>query len=245
VETFVSLLGPELLLMAVSVVAAGLLRGFSGFGAGLIMVPALALLVGPALAVPLAVLLDLVAGLQLLPPAMGQVRWSTVAPLGLAACVTIPLGSTILARLDASSLQRIISVAVLVSVAILWTGWRYHGKPSTLQSGATGALSGLLTGMAGIGGPPVILLFHSGRDSAPAIRASLIGYFAISQAIALIAYLFNGLLSAQVWMLGLLLTPVFLSSTWFGARMFGRVDEARFRQVSLALLAALAIVGLI
>lgn len=229
--------------MVLIVGVAGLLRGFTGFGAGLVMVPALGLLVGPQLAVPIAVLLDMVASLQLLPPAIRSVRWRIVGPLGLAACVTIPIGSTVLARLEVGLMQRVISGAVLVCVVLLWTGWRYHARPSLPVSAATGAASGLLTGMAGIGGPPVILLFHSGPHSGPEVRASLIGYFAITQLVALIAFVVYRLLTVEALVLALILSPVFLFSAWLGTRQFGRVDERRFRHLSLGFLALLAIAG--
>jgi uncharacterized membrane protein YfcA len=229
--------------MALIVATAGLLRGFTGFGAGLVMVPALGLLIGPTLAVPIAVLLDMIVSLQLLPPAIGKVRWRTVAPLGLAACLTIPLGSTVLARLDADVMQKLISATVLSCVVLLWTGWRYRRPPSTPISVTTGAASGLLTGMAGIGGPPVILLFHSGPHTGPTVRASLIGYFAITQLVALVAFLAFRLLTLEVLVLALILAPVFLLSAWLGTRWFGRVNDRLFRRISLAFLALLAIAG--
>jgi uncharacterized membrane protein YfcA len=231
--------------MAAVVAVAGLLRGFTGFGAGLVMVPLLGLLVGPAVAVPVAVMLDMAASLQLLPPALPAVRWRSVAPLGIAACATIPLGGTLLAHLDAAPMQRLISATVLLCVIALWTGWRYTRPPSTPVSLATGAASGLLTGMAGIGGPPVILLFHSGPERSEGIRASIIGYFTISQLVALIAFVFHRLLTAEALLLAALLAPVFLIATALGTRWFGRVDDRRFRAVSLAFLAVVAVVGLL
>ncbi|NIS35970.1 MAG: TSUP family transporter, partial [Actinobacteria bacterium] len=88
---------------------AGIVRGFSGFGAGLVMAPSLSLLLGPTVAVPVIVLLDAVAGAQLIPPAIRNVRWRTVGPLGLAACVGVPLGSLGLARLDPTIVEKSIS----------------------------------------------------------------------------------------------------------------------------------------
>ena len=98
-------LDSNLLLMAVVVAVAGIVRGFSGFGAGLIMVPTLSLLVDPVLAVPLVVLMEAVAGLQLVPGAIQSVQWRTVAPMGIAACLSIPLGSRVLASLDPATMR--------------------------------------------------------------------------------------------------------------------------------------------
>lgn len=232
-------------LMAAVVAAAGLIRGFSGFGAGLVMVPALGLLITPPVAVPVVVLMEAVASAQLVPPALRQARWRAIIPLGIAATLTIPLGSRILATLDPDLLQRAISGVVLLFVVVLWAGWRYGKEPSLPVTGAVGAAGGLLTGAAGIGGPPVILFFLSGPNPAPRTRASLICYFAITQLVALAAFLAAGLLSRAVLVYTLILAPVFLIAAWIGTRFFGKVEERTFRKVALAFLALVALAGLV
>ena len=234
----------QIALAVAAVLAAGVVRGFSGFGAGLVMVPSLSLLVGPALAVPMVVLMEAVAAAYLVPTALRDVRWKTVLPLGLAACVTIPIGSVALASLDGLVMRRAISAVVIVSVAVLWTGWRYRKRPSTPVVVATGATSGLLTGAAGVGGPPVILFFLSGQENAPGVRAGLICYFAITQLAALGSYAFGGLLGRDVGIGAAVLFPVFLLGTWLGTRLFGRVDDGLFRRLVYVFLIAVAVVGL-
>jgi uncharacterized membrane protein YfcA len=234
----------EIALAGAVVLAAGVVRGFSGFGAGLVMVPALTLLVGPLVAVPTVVLMEALAATQLVPSALRDVRWATVLPLGLAASLTIPIGSTVLASLDVVWTRRAISVIVLVFVVVLGTGWRYRKRPSRSVTVATGAASGLLTGVAGVGGPPVILFYLSGQDDAPGVRAGLICYFAITQLIALAAYAFHGLVGMQVLVGAAVLTPVFVVGTVAGTRLFGRVDDRRFRGMVLVFLTVVAIAGL-
>ena len=236
---------PELAGLALVVAVAGLLRGFTGFGAGLLMVPALGLILGPQAAVAVAVLLDAAVGVLLVPKAVRQARWAIVAPLAVAAVVTIPLGSIVLVTIAPETMRRAISVVVLCMVAILASGWRYRRTPSLAISAATGATSGLLTGMAGIGGPPVILFFLSGVDPAPRTRASLICHIAITQTVALIAFAFAGLLLPGVLVRAVVLLPIFLLSTHLGARAFRRSGERSFRAVALGLLAVVATLGLI
>lgn len=235
----------DLALMVAIAIVGGVVRGFAGFGSGLVMVPALTLLMGPVLAVPTVVLLEAAAGAQLVPSALRWARWSTVVPLGVAACVAIPIGGLALTALAPGWVQRAISVIVLVFVALLWTGWRYRGTPTLPVVGATGLISGLLTGMAGVGGPPVILLFLSGPSPALHVRASLICFFAITQVVALGTYAVSGVLTADAFWRALVLAPAFLGSAFAGAHLFGRVDEALFRRLILVLLALLALALLI
>jgi uncharacterized membrane protein YfcA len=234
-----------LLVMAVAAVAAGIVRGFSGFGAGLIMVPVLALLLAPAVAVPIVVLLEAAAIAQLLPGALRLARWRSILPMGAAAAVTIPFGSGVLASLDPVVLRRAISVVVLGFAVLLWSGWRYRREPSSGAALAIGGLSGLLTGVAGIGGPPVILFYLSGPNPAPSTRASFICYFAITQLTALISFTGAGIMTRTVLWLGLIMAPAFLAAAYLGTRLFGRVNEAVFRRATLIFLALVAVAGLI
>jgi uncharacterized membrane protein YfcA len=230
---------------AIIVLTAGVVRGFAGFGAGLVMVPSLTLIIGPVAAVPLVVLLEAVASLQLVPPAIPLVRWRTILPLGLAAMLMIPIGGGVLAALDPALMQRMISSLVLIFVIVLWTGWRYRSEPTTLVTSATGAASGLLTGLAGVGGPPVILFFFSGPHPAPTVRASLLCYFGMTQLVALITFIVYGLLNAELLIRAAILAPLFMGAAHIGAKLFGHVDERLFRRLMLIFLAIMSVVGLL
>jgi uncharacterized membrane protein YfcA len=229
----------------VAVLIAGVVRGFSGFGAGLIMVPSLSLIFGPTTAVPVVVLIEVVGAVQLVPGALKSARWRSIVPLALAAGVTIPIGGTLLASLDSTFMMRGISAVVLIFALVLWTGWRYQSEPTVPATMAVGGFSGLLTGSAGIGGPPVILFFLSGPNGAPDTRANLICYFAFTQLVALGSYAIYGLLSSTVLIAAAILVPVFLLAAWIGTRLFGKVDEVWFRRATLAFLVAIAVTGLI
>jgi uncharacterized membrane protein YfcA len=109
----------------------------------------------------------------------------------------------------------------------------------------TGALSGTLTGICGIGGPPVILLLLAGPWSTAKSRATLIGFFAVTQLVAAVTYTAEGLVDGAVAWRTLLLAPVFLLSARGGARLFTCFDERTARRAMLILLALLASSGLI
>jgi uncharacterized membrane protein YfcA len=227
------------------VLVAGLVRGFSGFGAGLFMAPLLSLLIGPIQAVPLLVLLDATVSVVLLPGAWRSVSRGVTLLLGLPAAAAIPAGAALLVILDPLLVARIISGVVLVFVVAVALGWRYRGAPGKSFTAATGAASGVLTGIGGIGGPPVILFYLSGRNGDPGIRANLIGFFAITQAAALVIFASQGLLVQEVLWRFLYLAPVFLVSAWLGARLFGGRAGRAYRRIAYLLLAASALMGML
>ena len=158
--TFAAAIGAALL--------AGVVRGFSGFGSALILSPSLAALYGPAVAVPVALLLEFALAGPFVPPALHVIDRARTGLLCVAATVTVPVGAYLLSVVDERALRWAICALVFVAVAILAFGWRYHGRPHSAATAATGGLSGLLGGSTGLSGPPVI--FYELSGSAPIAR---------------------------------------------------------------------------
>ena len=231
--------------LAAVAAAAGLIRGFSGFGAGLVMAPIYFYLLGPARAVPILILLDMIASVQLVPRAVRLTRWKTIAPLGLAGCLMIPVGRYFLTRLDATLMLRAVSGVVLTFAIVLALGWRYRRQPSVPVSAAVGAAGGLLAGAGGIGGPPVVLYLLSGPDAAPENRSGIISYVAITHTMAMIVFAATGLLNLDVLFRAVILAPVFLVTIHLGSRLFGRSTDTLYRRLALGFLAAVAVAGLV
>ena len=223
---------------------AGFVRGFSGFGSAMILTPALSVLYGPAVAVPIALTLELLVTVPLLPGSVRLVEWRRIALLCLAAFVAVPFGAWLLLSLPPLPMRFAISAVILGFVAILAFGWRYHGRPSVAATLATGAASGLLNGASGMAGPPVVFYFLSGRAAAPQMRASFIVYFALVDAVAVGVMAVGGALDGGTLVRALWLTPVFLAAAWAGARAFRHAGEAFYRRAALAVLAAIAVASL-
>ena len=177
------LLTPQFVGLTVVTLLAGLVRGFTGFGAGLLMAPWFLMMLGPSRAVPVLVALELVASIRLVPGALREVDPRSTISLALPACLAVPLGSALLLAFDPVPVRRAISLIILLFVAALASGWRYRGKPPARAMAAAGATSGLLSGFGGVGGPPVVLLLVSGPESAARNRAMLIVFFATEEAI--------------------------------------------------------------
>lgn len=234
----------EIIWIGLVVAVAGLLRGFTGFGAGLFMAPLLSTLAGPLRAVPLLILLDAAVSAVLVPPVLPRLRPGPLARLGLPAVAALPAGSFLLTALPPRALRAGIGLVVLATVIALAAGWRARKAPGLLGTGAVGAASGLLTGAAGIGGPPVILFHLSGPGAPPDVRAGLIGFFTLTQGAALALLAARGLLSWELLGQGAALAPVFLASAWAGAVLFRRRGGAEYRMIAYVLLAASALTGL-
>ncbi len=238
-------INPSLLFSVGIVIAAGLVRGFAGFGAAMIIMPGLSLFYRPIDALAILTVIDIPATLQLLPDAVRHARWRQVAALASGATVAIPLGLWIMVSVDRDVMRRLIAVMVLIYVAILALGWRYRKPPSTALTFGVGAASGFLGGSTGMGGPPIIVFLMSGSNQASVIRGSILAYFAVTTVIYLAIFGWrHDLLTPQMWWHALILAPIYVGSTWLGSRLFRQASEPIYRWVTLIFLTCLALVVL-
>lgn len=233
---------PETLVLAGLVaLAAGVIRGITGFGGAMVMAPPLALLLGPRVAVPVTLLLEGIAAMPMLWQTRRLVRWPLIGPIIAAACVMIPVGGYILVMADALTLRRAIAAAVIVCALLMLSGWRYSGPHRLGMSVALGALSGTMTGAIAIGAPPVILYLLSGSDPVATTRANLTFYLiGISLAALLMLWTRDVLDLRSAWV-ALIFTPGYFCGLFAGTRLFSRFNDARFRQFTLLLLVTVSI----
>jgi uncharacterized membrane protein YfcA len=226
-----------LLLLAISAFAAGLARGFSGFGSALIFVPLASTAIGPQAAAPLLLIIDGVAATGLIPRAWRHADRRDVGTMSIGALAGIPLGAWVLIKSDPLWIRWAVALFGALLLALLMSGWRYRGKPTTATTVMVGAAAGLLAGAAQIGGPPIVAYWLSRAIAAETVRANIVLYFAITTVITTTVYLAGGLLTPSVVGLALVTGPIYGVGLYAGARMFGLASDITFRRICFALIA--------
>jgi len=225
-------------------VAAGVVRGFTGFGSAMLMAPPLSALYTPAIAIPMITVMELGVGLTLLPRAVPVAKWPTVLRLAAAALLGIPAGAALLVTVPGMYMRWAISAAIILAVVLLALGIGRKGEATPAGTYATGALSGLTSGAVGMGGPPVVIYYLAGRDPAAEIRASLICFFVATAVIQTVTYALNGILTADNGVKGLILLPSFVIGSVVGARLFRNSREQVYRKAAMGLVTVVAVLSL-
>ncbi|MCZ7558737.1 MAG: sulfite exporter TauE/SafE family protein [Burkholderiaceae bacterium] len=151
---FAGLGGLWIAAILVVTLAAGLLRGFSGFGSSLLLVPVLGLAMGPVAAVAIGTLLEALATLMLVPSSLAHTTRHRLATMGLSALIAIPVGHLALRELDPLLSNLAISAAVVAMAGLMWRGMSLPLPRGTAGETGAGVASGFLTGFGSIGGPP-------------------------------------------------------------------------------------------
>lgn len=229
-------------LAAAASLVAGVVRGFTGFGFALILVTAVTVLAPPSEIVPVSLLLDIFAGIRMLPHVHADIdrRGSVLMVLG--ALPAIPLGALALSALSDDAMRLGIGVAVLVATLAIAAGIGLKRVPGTGLKLVTGATMGLLSGAAGIPGPPVILLYLSSPLPVATLRATAVAVFLVTDLVSVVVMGFYGLITMHLLLHCLVLIPIVEGAVFLGRRLYGRADPGTVKRAALVLLATLAVV---
>lgn len=203
---------------------AAYVRGLTGFGMAIILVPLLGLIVPPGQAVVLGILLQLLIGPVGIGIIAADADRTTAIPIALLAMATTPVGMVALKATTPDVARLLITVvAVGAFVAVLLPKQPEGHRPGRVAVAGTGIVSGILTGFAAMPGPPVVP-FYLRRHLEPKVaRASMLLIFFATAIAGTAAALWVGIATMRLFLLAIcLFLPMWLGN-YVGARHFGRV----------------------
>ena len=217
-----------ILMAAMTFVAAGI-RGVTGFGMAIVLVPLLTLVVRPDEAVVVAILLQFLIG----PVGLKTILADSERPSSLiiagSAMLATPLGLWLLARIS-PDLARILIAGVAISAFLFVLIPKRGTKPLRVTyTVLTGLGAGVLTGFAGMPGPPVVPYYLRHGVSPQQARASMMLVFFATAVAGTLAAFVSGMANNKLVMVTFLLLPPMLFGNWLGARAFGKMDPVLWR----------------
>ncbi len=237
----------QYLLTAGVLVVAQVVYVLFGFGSGLIAVGALALVFGDIRdVVVLLLLVNLPAELWVSWHARREVRWRPILALGAGIAGGIPLGAWLLESQKPDFILTVLGV-FLVGVGLLFLGLPGAGKvqPPAWAAPPTGLLSGLLTGLFGTGGPPLIVWYHLAAPHRAAFRANLMTLFLLMTFVRVPSYAAAGLINLERIVSMVTVLPFVFVGAWLGHRLHLEVSEIWFRRLVSGLLVVLGLMQLL
>jgi uncharacterized membrane protein YfcA len=209
-----------------------------GFGAGLIAVGTLAVLM-PEIqdVIVLLLLINLPLELWVVLKARRSITWRGVAAICAGIAVGVPLGTRILQHSEPTAILFMLG-AVLVAAGLMFLSLPRGGRvrwPSWVAP-PVGLISGILAGLFGTGGPPLILYYQCRGIAKTVFRGNLMAIFLLVTFVRVPTYALSGLITAPRLWSALAVMPAVGLGAWLGNRIHLNVSEASFRRlVSLAL----------
>jgi uncharacterized membrane protein YfcA len=224
---------------AVATLVGASIQGSIGFGMNLVTVPVLALVAEDRLPATVVLL-----GFPLALLMTWHERHAVDRP-GLVWIVAgrVPgtlIGAWIVVVATASLLKGVIGIVVLLAVAASVLAPPIRLNRATQFGG--GVVSGTTGTAAGIGGPPLALLYQ--HHEGPTMRSTLSASFFFGTILSVTTLAIAGeVLAADVW-LALVLTPIVVAGMLLGRRMHSRLDAGWLRPAVLIFAAVSALVVL-
>lgn len=219
-------------------------RGLTGFGMAILIVPILALALSPVHAVLLTNFLSVFIGLSEIRRLLRNAEKTAWIIIALVA-VTTPIGLYALS-LTSPSIARVviafIALSAFVAILLPRRGALDHHPATT---GGVGILSGLMTGYAGMPGPPVVP-YYVGRDiPRETAKASMLLIFTCASSVGLASGAAIGVLELNLALLAALLFPAVLLGNYLGDRLSGRIEDRTWRMCVGVVLGAAAVAALV
>ncbi|POF31134.1 sulfite exporter TauE/SafE family protein [Roseibium marinum] len=236
---------PNLLMFLAAVLfIAGCVRGFAGFGAGMIFMPIATSVMLPSTAAASFLFIDGIVALPLVIRALRLCDWPTVLPAAIGAVICVHFGAWLLASTDVLVLRWSIFAIVTGLLLLLISGWRYNGKATWPVSLGVGAVAGVLGGISQVSGPPVVAFWLSSAREPAIVRANLIVFFALSSVGTFFAYILNGFFTLQVFHLLIMAIPVYALAIYAGSKGFSKANPNLYRKLAYVLIALAALTSM-
>ena len=231
------------LLLAV-IFLAGIARGLSGFGSGMIIAPIAGAIYGPKAALTLLVLIDILPSLPVTIPAFRIARWNEVLPLLAGMFVGVPVGVLVLVNGDELILRWLICLTILACVVVLWLRWTWRGPRNTSVSLGIGGFAGILSGIASIPGPPIIAYWMTAGYPAAIVRANLLSLFFLSTFIGLANLTYAGIFAWEIAVRAVIAAPLYFTGIVIGTLAFSKGGEQLYRIATFMLILLAAVLAL-
>lgn len=228
-------------ILALGVFLAAILRGFTGYGFGLAAVPLLSLVLPPAQAVPFVVVLQVVVGAIGLRETLPHCDWRSVRALYPGLLLGVPMGITVLSLVPANPVRLVIGLIIAASVVLLYRGARLPPNPSRLVGLSVGLVSGTISGLSMMGGPPIVVYLLAVGHGALVARATAMTFFMLSALTSAVPMAVTGLIDREILLWSAVSFPAVFLGTWLGTKGFHLARAHHHRAVALIALSALSV----
>jgi uncharacterized membrane protein YfcA len=228
----------EIPLFLFATFAGAFVAGLSGFAFGLVAASVWLYILTPLQSATLIVAFGLVVQGYSVWKLRRALDWRRLSPFVIGAAIGVPAGVMLLAWSDPHTVR--IAIGIFLVIYSLYAFFRpplkLAARAGAAADAAVGFINGAVGGLTGLAG--IVVTIWCGLRGWPkdVQRATF-------QPVAVAVFLMTavglgatGTVTAETLRLFLIGLPCVIVGTWLGLKLFGRIDEAMFRKVVLALL---------
>jgi uncharacterized protein len=235
---------PKIWFLVSVALISGVVRGFSGFGGALILIPLISSVFGPQMSVAVFYLVDLISATPYGYSYWNRCSFRDISPMLVGHFVGLPIGTWLLTSLDPLLIRWAMDGVVFLMLAVLVSGWRYKGKTYPPLSFGVGSMAGVMGAASGISAPPVLAYWLGQNAASTLIRANILVYYAITSTATDMIFIWRGLFTWNVLIYALMTWPAYAIGLSIGHKLFGKATDESFRRVAYILIAFTALISL-
>lgn len=228
------------IVLILSSFAAAFISGAAGFGGALLLLPVVTLCVGAETAVPVLTIAQLLGNLSRMAFGIKQIDWKSVSLFCSTALPLAALGAFGFSILPKDIVSRCIG-GVLVTLVLMKVFWKLEFNAGTKTLLAGGAVTGLLSGLVGSGGPIGAAIFLS-------LGLPPVAYIASEATTASAMHILKTIIYGNLVRLdlialgtGLIMGVAMIGGSFAANRLIKNMEKAKFQKYVAVLL---CIVGL-
>jgi uncharacterized protein len=225
----------------VAVLVGAFIKGYTGFGASMVWVTSLSLVLPPLQVVPMVLMFEVATSIGLLRHVWREVEWRSLWLLLAGTCVATPLGIYALASVPEDALRIALAFVVFVAAILIWRGFTLKEAPGRTATVGVGLLAGFLNGSMAIVGPPVILFYFATPLGVAVGRASMVTYLLGTDSIGTGMFALQGLVGAEILWRTACFLPILLLGAAAGHCQFVGASPQTAKRTALLLLMGLSI----
>ncbi len=236
----------QLILISVIVIIAGYIQSTTGFGFGIFAMIFLPSLLAYTEANALSSILSMLTSVLVVLATYRHISWKNLI-FPLSAClVSTYFAVSFIKSQKSETLLLLLGIALfLLSLYFFFFSDKIKIKPTWYAGLIAGTLSGLMSGMFAIGGPPVVIYYLQSEKNSDRYYATLSAYFIFSGVISIVTKASAGFITANVWLCVAVGTVGMAIGSLVGKATRDRIRPAMIKKAVYGIMAVSGIVNIL
>jgi len=238
------------LLMLIALIAY-IVKGTMGFGEGLIVTSIFGLFLEMKLVLVIALLLSVVAGIYQFIIIKKSIDKKLVLLFIIPLIIGVIIGTYILNLINSDIVKIVFAIfLILYSTKALLTKDSSNSKKdkkgmNKFLAVIVGLFSGILDGVIGFGGIPLIIYLDFYNYKKDDFRATLVSLYLILGLTRVVTYGYSGLFTSTSLIYTAYLIPVTILGTYLGMKIYPHVNQKLFKKIVMVFLLLVGVILLI
>lgn len=225
----------QIVLCALVILSASVIKGITGFGFALLAVPFLSLIFPMQVLVPAMSLFNLITSLVILIKLHERIKAYYFIPMFIASLGGIPLGIYALKYISSDTLRLITGIMIVIFSLQMLGKVRLAKRFLNLPIVFAGFVSGLLNTAISVGGPPLVIAMNRKGYEKDRFRGIFAWFSTFSAFFTTAAFIMKGMIESESIHLALFCLPFLFFGSHLGSKFSGKIEPERFRKMVIGL----------